>query len=175
MDIFEVKGMRELHAFLNKFPVHIEVNVMRGALRAGANVIARIARGRCPKGPPPKSPGQKKFGHRSGLLRDSIRVGVSSRQGRVKASVRAGGEVRKGLPGIAYYAHMVEKGTKPHTIKAGPGKRFPWGGKVVKHPGAKPKPFMRPALDQGAQAAITMVRDYVSIRLKVQHGIDTGR
>ena len=58
----------------------------------------------------------------------------------------------------AYYAHLVEKGTKPHSLlrKAALGKlaraaaiRAGFGRR---HPGAKSQPFLKPALDTQQEA-----------------------
>ena len=42
----------------------------------------------------------------------------------------------------------------------------------VQHPGAKKKPFLRPALDLQGQAAVEAVREYIRTRLATKHGID---
>lgn len=72
----------------------------------------------------------------TGLLRSSIR------------QIDSPGSVRVGPIGVDYNKYVVE-GTKPHTIKAKPGKTlvFQMGGKTifaksVKHPGTKPNPYM---------------------------------
>jgi len=44
------------------------------------------------------------------------------------------------------YAHLVEFGTKPHMIKN------------TRHPGAKAKPFMRPAFDKHSRGALRLFR-----------------
>jgi hypothetical protein len=81
---------------------------------------------------------------KTGNLRGSIRVIVTMR-GRLEI----GPDVH-----IAPYAWDVEYGTKPHIIKAKPGKvlRFEAGGKViytreVHHPGTRPQPYVQPAVD----------------------------
>ena len=43
------------------------------------------------------------------------------------------------------YAHLVEKGTAPHTIRTA-------SGKTRQHPGAKPRPFLRRAFDRNVGA-----------------------
>lgn len=125
-----------------------------------------------------------------GDLRDSIRVtsGVK-KAGRVFAHVVAGGLKR----GQAWYAHLVEFGTRPHYILADRGSgRDPRSlntinrairkgmlkigqvfRKAVVHPGAKAKPFMRPAFDNKAQAAVEAISEFIRARLekfRAKHG-----
>lgn len=76
---------------------------------------------------------------RTGFLRDHIQV------------IKAPGRVRVGPVGVDYDA-AVEYGTKPHIIRAKPGKTlaFRMNGtmifvKSVKHPGTKAQPYIRPA------------------------------
>lgn len=157
-----IVGGRQLAEFLRQLPVKLEKNIMRAAMRAGAAVIRGEARELVPV--------------EMGDLRKSIRVSTSSKGGTVKASVKAGDK-------RAFYAHMVEYGTKPHLIKVHEedrpinykltrrrgvltrvsmrtinrrglviGNNFV--GQQVDHPGARPSPFMRPALDNASDRAI---------------------
>ncbi len=170
----KVKGLAELHRFLQQLPAKMEKNVLQGALRAGAKVIADEAKLRVPK--------------KTGRLRDSIRISARSQRGTVTATIRAGGRdsrkrVVKSATGRtkvqydqAFYATWVEFGTKAHRIKAR-GKGMYFGGswyKSVKHPGARPQPFMRPALDGKARDATVAAGRYIADRLKTKHGLDTG-
>lgn len=168
----EVKGLADLQRALDQLPAKIEANIMRGALRAGAKVILADAKRRVPVAEP-NDENQRLYGGRAGLLRDSLRISTRMRRGQLLVSIKAGGKVKGG--GDAYYAHFVEYGTKPHLIKAGPGKFLPLGNGFltqVQHPGARKNPFMRTALDQSAQAAIEATREYVRKRLATKHGID---
>lgn len=143
----EIKGAAELYAALQQLPAKIERNVMRGAIRAGALVIQEEAKRLVPM--------------KSGALRDSVRVSVRAVRGRVFATIRAGNSK-------AFYAHMVEFGTAAHEERPQGAKSLFFAGvfsDVVKHPGATPKPFMRPALDAKATAAIDAVAQYVRERL----------
>ena len=77
----------------------------------------------------------------------------------------------------AHVAPWVEYGTKPHTITAKPGKALAIGGMyvhAVDHPGARPHPFMRPALDSQAQPAVIAAAEYMKARLATKHGLDTA-
>lgn len=142
-----VSGLFELDKLLKELPAKIEGNIMRGAMRAGAKVFADRAKELVPV--------------KSGQLRDSIKVRTKSRRGRVSATVRAGGKE-------AFYAHMVEFGTARHFIKPRKRKSLFFAGlarEVVDHPGASPKPFMRPALDGGQVEAVNAAADYIRKRL----------
>jgi HK97 gp10 family phage protein len=145
----EIKGLAELHQTLQQLPATIERNVLRGALRAGGKVIEAEARSLVPVA--------------SGDVRDSIRVSmrVRSKAGWVNAQVKAGNKK-------AWYARLVEFGTARHWIRPKNRKSLFIAGlfkEAVDHPGAKPKPFMRPAFDNKARAAIDAMADYIRARL----------
>ena len=140
-------GGRELYDFLQQLPAKIERNIMRSALRQGANVFKAEAKQEVPVD--------------EGDLRDSIRVSVRSKGGTVYASVKAGGKK-------APHWHLVEFGTRAHKIKPKQAHGLTVGGKVVSevnHPGAKARPFMRPALDAKSAAAIEAVGAQIRKRL----------
>lgn len=174
-----IRGGRELAQFLQQLPVKVEKNIMRAALRAGAAVLREAARNNVPVD--------------DGLLRKSVRVSTNSKHGVVTATVKAGDKK-------AFYAHMVEYGTRPHLIKVRDEDRpinykltqkrgvltrvsirtmnrhslqigGHFVGASVKHPGATPKPFMRPALDSKSSAAIQAVSAKIRERL-TQEGIN---
>lgn len=73
----------------------------------------------------------------------------------VKAKLLKRGEVAKNITGKVYprnYAHLVEFGTAPHALGGGSTVRDRKTGaageqKGAKHPGSRPKAFMRPAYD----------------------------
>lgn len=158
----QITGLDELYRSLQDLPVKIERNVMRGALRAGIGRYRDLARARVPED--------------SGDLKSSIRIRFarrSERFGWVRGYLVAGNKK-------AFYAHMIEFGTASHyegigTTVGGPyrivarlaGSLFLGGifRSQVTHPGIKPQPFMRPALDQGTDEAIRAAADYVRERL----------
>jgi len=70
---------------------------------------------------------------------------------RVKRRRRRSGEKGKILDAGPYYAHWVEYGTSAHNLGF-KGKFVDVNGK--KHPGSKPKPYMRPAFDTKGQEAL---------------------
>lgn len=142
-----ITGLADLNAALQQFAPKLEQNIIRGALRAGQKKILDAA----------------KQGIHSidGDLADSLRISVRAKDGRVVASLKVGNKK-------AFYAHFVEFGTQAHTIKAKKGGALVFGNKDLSslhHPGAKAKPFMRPAMDGYAQEAVQATADYISKRI----------
>jgi HK97 gp10 family phage protein len=178
----QIKGLDAVGKALLGVPEKIRQNVARGALRAGAKTLKERA--------------IAELGShvKSGELRDSIRVTSRVRGDNIIVRVVAGNR-------IAYYAHMIERGVAAHYIKldeaATPTRKTRRGerkvsigtvnkmvsrgslkiggrfvGSSVHHPGFGKKPFMRPAIDNGAQDALEAVREYIRKRLRSKHGID---
>lgn len=164
MSNINIKGLSELQRFLDALPAKIETNIIRGALRAGAREIMNEARLNAPIGEPSES-GIKKYNLYPGALRDSIRLSVrlDRRNNQVVASVKAGGKVKKTGANV-YYAHMVEFGTRHHSLRK--------GGDAT-HPGVSPRPFMRPALDAKAGQSVVAAGEYIKKRLASKHGLNT--
>lgn len=147
-----VTGLAELQKFLDQMPAKMEANVLRGALRQGAKVQLERARELVPVETGGKHPG---------ALRDSLRISTRMRRGVVKSIVRAGNK-------RAFYANWVEYGTAAHEIKPKTRKSLFFAGlfgEIVEHPGAKPRPFLRPALDATQNAVIAAVGAYIRRRL----------
>lgn len=155
MSMVQVKGLRELDAFLQAMPAKMEANVLRGALRAGAKPVLESARANAPV--------------KTGTLREGLKITGRSRRGRVTASVKATGK-------HAYLARWLEYGTAAHSITAKKGGWLFFGkfAKSVQHPGIKPRPFMRPALDTRARDALLAVGEYIKKRLANKHGLETA-
>jgi HK97 gp10 family phage protein len=155
-----ITGGKELAEFLQSLPVKIEKNIMRVALRAGARVIANEAKNNVPV--------------EDGELKRSIRTSTNAKKGRVEASAKAGNKK-------AWYYRFVEFGTAPHQIAGRNGNNLVFtarnGSKVsvksVNHPGARAKPFMRPALDAKANEAILAVGNKIKERL-TKEGINNA-
>lgn len=147
MNEYNIEGLAELQAALQAFPVKIEKNILRGALRAGAQKIREEA--------------QRLVPVKSGALKRSIRVSTNAQGAVAKSTLRAG-------DAKAFYAHMVEFGTAPHKITARKAKVLAIGVASVNHPGSKPKPFMRPAMDSRAQAAAEAAGDYLRERIPLE-------
>lgn len=148
-----ISGAREVDQLFQTLPANVEKNIMRGALRAGAAVFLEEVKPRIPAA--------------SGQLRASARVTSRYRRGEVSASVKVGNFV-------AWYAHLVEFGTRPHTIKSKtPGGALRIGGarvRSVEHPGIRAQPFMRPAADAAFPAAVAAVHRKIRERL-TQRGL----
>jgi HK97 gp10 family phage protein len=154
-----VKGLRELAQMLQALPVKIEKNIMRGAMRAGANVILEQAKANVPVSEP-SDRNRERYGAYAGALRDSGRVGGRARKGKVTSYARFGGATAKtGVP--VFWVHWVEYGTKPHS-----------NGRRGMHPGARPHPFLRPAADTAQADAVVAVGKYVYRRLEQRGGWD---
>lgn len=160
-----IQGLADLNKQLQELPAKIEANVLRGGLRAGAKVIEAEAKRLVPVGPPRVT--RTKNGdvtlRKGGALRNSIRVSMRSRlkAGWLNVNIKAGDK-------DAWYAHLVEFGTARHWIKPKNRKSLFFAGlakELVDHPGAKPKPFMRPAFDAKHRAALDAMADYIRTRL----------
>lgn len=153
-------GLVDLQKVLAELPDKLEANVLRGAMKAGAEVIAEEARERC----------------RSADVRKTIKTKASVKGRIVKALIQT-------KDGAAYMAPWLEYGTLPHVIavRDGSGRTAravnrahkkgslliggAFVGDFVWHKGAKPYPFMRPALDQRRDDAVTVIGEQIAARL----------
>lgn len=173
MSTENIKGLKELQAVLDTLPSKVEANIMRGAMRAGLKPIIRAVQDEAPEGNP-SGTAAKRYGGRRGLLKASVRgsVKLKTKAGKLVGIVRAGGKVKGG--GIAYYANIVNKGAKPHVIKAKKGGALPIGGGValVHHPGTKANQFAQRGMDRAAGEAVREMAAYARNRLKNKHGLD---
>jgi HK97 gp10 family phage protein len=154
-----VTGLKELQAFLDALPAKMEQNIMRSALRAGANVVKAEAQRQL------ASHGNIK----TGVLSKGLKVSTRAKRGVVTATVKA-----KGKHG--HVAHWIEFGAAAHTISGKNGKALAFAGGVYKsvhHPGIKPVPFMRPALDGKSGAALVAVGEAIKKRL-TKEGINAS-
>jgi len=151
-----IKGLDELLKFMDQLTPKIEANVARGALRAGMNVVKPIAR--------------SNIHNVSGELSRGLKVGTRRRGSLVTSNLKATGKHRS-------IAHLVEFGTRAHNIAA---KAKGWLSfmnifrKEIHHPGARPRPFLRPALDAMQTPAVVAVAEYMKNRLATKHGLDTS-
>lgn len=134
----ELRGFDEMVSALRALPAHVERRAVIDALRAGARVLQRRAKRNVRK--------------HSRQLEQSIVVRTRGRN-RVVVMVKRPG---------SYYAHLIEFGTAPHTIRVREAKALRigtgWSTREVEHPGARPYPFMRPALDEGTPEALEAMR-----------------
>lgn len=151
MSMRNVKGLSDIQKVLDQLPAQVEQKVMRGAMRQGANVLRDGARVEL----------AGNASEISGELSRGLKVTVSARRGQVKARVRATGK-------HAHVANWVEHGTAAHQIAPRNGKVLMFNGRfaeVINHPGARPKPFMRTALEKRADAAVVAVGNEAKRRL----------
>jgi HK97 gp10 family phage protein len=135
---------------LAEFPVKVEKNVTRGAVRAAARVVQQAIAPRVPR--------------KSGDLAATLRVSTRLKGKVVSGAVKIGNR-RKGV----FYAGFVMSGTKPHQIKAKVGGALGFGGlvrQVVQHPGAKAQPFMNEADAVSRDAAIRAAFEYADGRVR---------
>jgi hypothetical protein len=151
-----VKGLAELQAMLNTLPAKMERNILRSALRQGANVVMRKARENI------TADGSEE----TGLMRKGIKVSTGGRKGSVIARVRATGP-------HAYLANWIEHGVQPHSIAKGAKVASGKGQDGKLHPGFNEKPFLRPALDTEMQAATIAVGNTIKARLLTKAGLNT--
>ena len=147
----QITGLDELQKALDQLPVNVERKILRGALRAGQKVVLEQAKA--------------SINNVSGALAESLRISTrKGRNGQISARVIAGNKT-------AFYAHMVEFGTTKHLIKPKNRKSMLVAGmmsEVVNHPGARKKPFMRPAADAAASEtsqAMSAFKDYMQQRI----------
>ncbi len=154
-----VKGLKELQAFLDQLPAKMEANIMRSALRAGAKVVLEEAKANL----------TANGSVVSGKLRDGLKVSTRSRRGVVTATVKTTGK-------HGFLANWIEHGVVAHFIKPKSAKSLFFAGiflDVVDHPGFAEKPFMRPALDSQASQALLAVGEAIKKRLTKQ-GLDAS-
>jgi HK97 gp10 family phage protein len=151
-DLINVKGLPDTARLMRGLPVKVEQNLMRGALRAGMKPIQAEAKIHAAKA--------------TGQLADGLKIGTRKKGGQVQATLKA-----KGPHG--FIAPWIEFGTAAHR-SPGP---LSFGGVVlagVTHPGTRAQPFMRPALDSQALAAVIAAGNYLKDKLASKHGLDTA-
>ncbi len=159
-----VKGKAGVKSFFAAAPQALETKILRGAARLGGRMIAESARDRVT----------------SDLVRDAIVVRVKATDGRivVKISVKFGWALTVGT--------WLEYGTDAHFISVDDSQRQGMSvrrvneqqragslaiggefvGKTVWHPGARPHPFLRPALDDNEREAVAAMQGYITTRLQ---------
>lgn len=155
-------GRNEVRQFIAAIPAQME-KILRGAGRTAARVIADEARLRCI----------------SSEVREAIKLQTEVDEGvRVIARV-----VVKGRG--AFIAPWLEYGTDPHFISVADDQRKglsvrtinervkagslvingKFVGETVFHPGARPNPFLRPALDVKEADARAAAQNYINARV----------
>lgn len=156
------RGRSEVKAYIAGIPRAMEERVLRGAARAAATVVAEEAE-------------LRSISHE---VSAAIKVATKREDGRVIAKVQVKG------PG-AYIAPWLEYGTDPHFISVDDSQRNGMSvrrinkavkegslviggnfvGTTVWHPGARPHPFLRPALDTKEGEAFAAAQHYINTRI----------
>jgi HK97 gp10 family phage protein len=148
---YQIKGGKELADLLTKLHIEVETKLVRGGLKAGANIIRDEAKRLAPR--------------KSGAMANAIKSSSSApnASGQIVARVRLSGK-------HAFLGRFMEYGVLPHLIFVkGKGSLVIDGvpiGKQVLHPGFAARPFMRPALDSKAQEAVQAFGDYLTRNIK---------
>ena len=143
-------GVETEIAKLKDFPVKVEANVIRGAVRAAAAFMGKVVAPLIPR--------------RTGALAATLRVSTRVTKGAAVAKLKVG-NAKKGV----FYAGMVMGGTKPHLIQSKTGGGLSFGGLVrrtVRHPGAKAQPFMNEGDAAGRDGALKAAFDYADDRTR---------
>lgn len=161
-----ISGLKELDSMLKNLPANIEKKVLKGALRAGQKVLSNAV----------KMNLRQNGSVGTGELEKSVRVRFkrqSEKFGWVRSYVIVGNKK-------AYYGHWLEYGTAsyyagsgrtvgaPYEITPKVGGSLLLGGLLresVMHPGIRPKPFVRPAVDSHTDAALDQVVLYMQKRI----------
>lgn len=158
-----VRGSGDVNRFIERIAAELEKKVLRGAARAGAKVIADEIKARTP----------------SGDVRDGVRIQTEVGPGRAVGKV----DVKPGW--ARSVGTWLEYGTDPHFItiddsqregmtagrinKLGKKGTLVIGGKpvgkTVHHPGARPHPAFRPALDAKEGEAVAAAQAYINSRV----------
>ena len=163
-----VRGKAGVQAYMASIPAKME-KVLRGAARKAAKIVADEAKERIGARTVEVAAGQRI------PFRDTVKVATKIEPGRIVARVQVKG------PG-SYIGPWLEYGTSPHFIsvddsvrggmsvgrinkKAAEGSLVINGhfvGATVWHPGARPHPFLRPALDTKQAEAIAAAQAYIN-------------
>lgn len=161
----QVGGMKELDRALSVLPDQLAQKVLRQAVAAGAGVMKREAKRRCPR--------------KTGRLAKSIKFKYK----RVSRGYRRGQVIYQVGPSEKY-GHLVEFGTSPHVIKPSYSRRVRTKlqtgrtiahsglgykgrfGKKVNHPGAAAQPYLRPAFDEGYGEIIKAMRRRIGVGIE---------
>lgn len=159
-----VRGKAEVRAFVGSIPAKLD-GVLRGAARAGGKVIAEEVKERTP----------------SSEVRDGVRIQTRKGDDQIKVTI----DVKPGW--ARSLGTWLEYGTAGHFISVDESQRGGrsigrinqladehgaslviggnFVGKTVWHPGARPHPAFRPALDTKEAEAIAAAQSYINTRI----------
>ena len=156
---FRAEGYKELQDRIAQFPARFRRNAMRGGMRAALTILKKGADKRL----------AQRTKTRTGQLRRTLRTSTQSFNdgARLQGRVSVGG-VNRARKGKAWYAHIIERGSKPHIIDPRNGGALLIGGrfaKSVKHPGTAATWFMRDTAQQDGPKAEKAFAAYVEKRV----------
>jgi len=146
-----LEGFEELARALEALPRRVGRAAMLRALRAGARPVVRAARTRVPV--------------KTGALKKGIIVrAVRAERGSAEAAVKVGPARH------LFYGHIVEFGSGPHKIAAKRARTLAIGpvviGRVVQHPGAAARPFLRPAFEETKAEAARIAGERLGLEIE---------
>lgn len=165
----KARGQADVRRYFDGLRADVVRSLLPGAARAGAKVIADEARGKVT----------------SDAVREGVRTAVRADGGRVVARIY----VAKGW--ALSVGIWLEYGTDPHYITVDDSQREGMSagrinrlkknagtlvingtpvGKTVLHSGARPHPFLRPALDTKESEALAVAQSHIDKRIR-QGGI----
>ena len=156
----KIEGLTELAGALEKVRATAKGAEVRQALLDGANLISQAAAANAPIAPYATNYNGRMIA--PGGLRRSLRAAAGKQY---KNFLQA---YAYALKLVAPHAHLVEFGTKAHTIKpkrAGGwlkfGNRFTAFARSVQHPGSRPQPFFRNAIRSKRNAVKNLLESRV--------------
>lgn len=141
---FGVTGLAAIEKRLQALPDKLALNVMRGAVRAGAVVVQREARAKCPTG----KQEYHWLGKKGTKGRWLVKAGELKKKG---IRVRLAPRKKRAVP-IEYWVYV--------------SKRY-WHWRFLEFGTVKmsARPFMRPAFDTMKEKATEAIREYASRRI----------
>lgn len=174
---FEFEGVSELYRALKDADVKLAKKTMKKAITQGNKLILKDAKAFVPT---QTKTLKKALGSKVKVMKGGgVVVGIvgprkdakgkpPKYRRKVKVTTRYG--MKEMYRNPVKYAHLVEKGTRPHTLgkgstlnrKTSRGTVIPLVQRGNKHPGAVPKPFLRPALEKNR----AQVRDVIADTLR---------
>jgi HK97 gp10 family phage protein len=134
----KIEGGEQLLAEMRALGIRAS-GALRAGMRAGASIIQQAAEQRAPYRRRPR----KATRTRASTKRDVVTVRVMPTRRR-------------------WYLRLVETGTKPHLIRARrlvvfEGRSGLIATRVVRHPGTRPRPWLRPAFDAARDQAVVAI------------------
>lgn len=163
-----VRGKAEVARFIAHLPAELESKVLRGAAKAAAKVIATEAK-ELSESPRVASDIVIRSSARDGLIVVKVTVkrgwsysvGVWLEWGTDPHLIRVDESQRQGMT-IGKINRLAKEPGSSHSLVIGGN----FVGASVMHPGARPHPFLRPALDIKGGAAIAAAQTYINARVK---------